>query len=48
MVDISRRSYKKNGVEKLADSDGILQLNEKRIKEGLDKKYLWVTTVKYL
>ena len=40
--------YERNGVETIEDSDGILWLNEKHIKEGLDNKDLRPTTVKFL
>ena len=33
MVDISRKSYEKNGRETTGDNEGILWLNEKNIKE---------------
>ena len=48
MVDINRKTYKRNGVETIVDSNGILWVNEKHIEEGLDHKNLWLTTVKYL
>ena len=35
MVDISRETYERNGVEAIVDSDVILWLNEKYIEEGL-------------
>ena len=35
MVDISRETYERNGVEVIVDSDAILWLNEKYIEEGL-------------
>ena len=38
MVDISRKSYERNGVEITVDNDEILWLNEKHIAEGLDHK----------
>ena len=38
MVDISRKMYERNGIETIVDNDGILWLNEKHIKEGLDHK----------
>ena len=38
--------YKRNGIETIVNSDGILWLNEKRI-EGLDHKKLRVTRVKH-
>ena len=37
MVDISRKTYERNGVETI-DSDGILWLNKKHIEKGLDHK----------
>ena len=43
-----QRDEWKNGVETIVDSDEVLWLNEKHIEEGLDHKYLWVTTVNYL
>ena len=35
MVDISRETYERNGVEVIVDSDAILWLNEKYIEEEL-------------
>ena len=32
MVDTSRRTHEKNGVETTADNGGILRLNEKHIQ----------------
>ena len=46
MVDISRKMYERNGIETIADNDGILWLNEKHI-EGLDYKNLREITIKY-
>ena len=40
MVDISRKTYKRNGMETIVDNDGILRLNEKHVEEGLDQKKL--------
>ena len=40
MVDISRKIYERNGIEKTVDDDGILWLNEKHIEEELDHKNL--------
>ena len=40
MVDISRKIYERNGIEKIVDDDGILWLNEKHIEEELDHKNL--------
>ena len=47
MVDISRKTYKRKGVEAKVDIDGVLWLNEKCREEGLDNKKLQVITVKY-
>ena len=47
MVDISRKTYERNGVETIVNSDGTLWLNKKHIKEGLDYRNLHVTNVKY-
>ena len=47
MFDISRQTSERNGVETVVDTVGILWLNQKHIKEGLDHKDLRVTTVKY-
>ena len=33
MVDISRKTYEINGVEKIADKDGIFWLNEKQMED---------------
>ena len=40
MIDISRKTHERNGIETIIDNDEILWLNEKRIKEGLDHKDL--------
>ena len=42
-----QRNIRKNGIEIIAGTTGILWLNEKHI-EGLDEKNLWGTTLKYL
>ena len=47
MIDISRKTYGRNGVETTVDSNGVLWLNENQMEEGLDHKSLRVTTVKY-
>ena len=47
MVDISRKTYEKNGIETIVDNDGLLWLNEKNIEEGLDHKNLREITTKY-
>ena len=38
MVDISRKTYERNGIETIVDDDGILWLNEEQIEERLDHK----------
>ena len=45
MVDISRKTYEKNGVETIIHNDGIFWLNEKYIEEGLDHKNLGEITI---
>ena len=45
MVDITRKTYQRNGIETIVD-DGILWLNEIHI-EGLDHKILQEITTKY-
>ena len=47
MFDTSRKTYESNSIETIVDNDGILQLNEKHIEEGLDHKNLREITVKY-
>ena len=47
MLDISRKTYDRNGIETIIDEDGILWLNEKHIEEGLDHKNLRDITTKY-
>ena len=47
MVDLSRRTYKRNDIEKIVDNDGILWLNEKHIEEGVDNENLRKVTVNY-
>ena len=37
MVDISRKTYEINGVEKIADKDGIFWLNEKQMEDQIIK-----------
>ena len=34
-ADKNRKMYERNGVETIVDSDGVLRLNKKHIKEGL-------------
>ena len=38
MVDISRRTYERIGIEIVVDNDAILWLNEKPVVGGLDHK----------
>ena len=38
MIDISRETYERNGIETIVDNDGILWFNEKHIEEELDNK----------
>ena len=33
MVNISRKTYERNGIESVVDNDGILWLNEKHIEK---------------
>ena len=47
MANISRKKHKRNGIETIAESGGILQLNEKYIEEELDHKNLREITTKY-
>ena len=47
MVDISRKTYERNGIETIVDNNGILWLNEKHVDEGLDHKNLRDITIKY-
>ena len=49
MIDVSRKTYERNGIETITivDSDGILWLNEKHIEERLDHKSLREVTTKH-
>ena len=47
MVNISRKTYERNGIETIVDNDGILLLNERYIEKGLDHKNLQEITIKY-
>ena len=47
IVDISRKTYERNGIETIVDNDGILWLNEKHLEVGLDHKYLKEIIIKY-
>ena len=40
MVDIFRKTYERNEIEAIVDTDRILWLNEKHIEERLDNKNL--------
>ena len=48
MVEISRKKYERNGIETIADNDGILSLDEKHIKEGVEHKNLREITSKHM
>ena len=47
MLDISRETHERNGIEMIVDNDRILWLNEKHIEQGLDHKHLREITIKY-
>ena len=47
MVNISRKTYKRNSIETIVDNNRILWLNEKHIEEGLDHKNLREITIKH-
>ena len=47
MIDISRKTYERNGIETIVDNNGTLWLNEKHIEEGLDQKKLREIKIKY-
>ena len=47
MVDISRKTYKRNGIKTIVNNNGMLLLNEKHIEEGLDHKNLREITMKH-
>ena len=47
MADISRETYERNGIQTIADNDGILYLNDKHIEEGLDHKNAHEIASKY-
>ena len=46
MVNISRKTYERNGMDKIIDNNGILWLNKKHI-EALDHKNWRDITTKY-
>ena len=47
MVDISRETYERNGIEAIVDNDGILWLNKKHIKEQFDHEHMRIIRLKY-
>ena len=47
MVDISRKTYERNGIETIVDNDGILWLNKKHIKEQSDDEHMRIIPLKY-
>ena len=47
MINISRKTYERNGIETIKDNNGTLRLNEKHIEEGLDKKKIREIKTKY-
>ena len=47
MVDISKKTHERNGIEIIVDHDRILWLNEKHMEEGLSHKSLREITAKY-
>ena len=47
MIDISRKTYKRNSIGTTVDNEGILWLNEKHIEEELDYKNLREITTKH-
>ena len=46
MVNISRKTYERNGIETIVDNDGIFWLNEKNVEEVLDHNNLREITTK--
>ena len=38
MVNTSRKTYERSGIETIVGNDGILWLNEKHTEEGLDHR----------
>ena len=47
MVNLSRETCERNGIETIVDNDGILPLNEKNIDGQLGHKNLQEITIKY-
>ena len=45
MVDISRKTHERNGIETIADNYGMRWLNKKHIEEGLYHKYFQQFTI---
>ena len=48
MIGIRREKYERHDIEKIADNDGIMWLNEKQIEECLDHQHLREFTSKHL
>ena len=48
MVDVSRETYERNGIETIVDNHRILRFNENHIEKGLDHKDLRAAILKYL
>ena len=47
IVYICRKTYERNGIEKIVGTGAILWLNEKHIVGGLDHKNMWEITITY-
>ena len=47
MLDISKKTYERNGIGEILQNDGTFCLNEKHIEEGLGHKSLREITTKY-
>ena len=47
MINLSRETCERNGIETIVDNDGILPLNEKNIDGQLGHKNLQEITIKY-
>ena len=47
MVNLSRETCERNGIETIVDNDGILPLNKKNIDGQLGHKNLQEITIKY-
>ena len=46
MIDISKKTYKRNGIQTIVDNEGILWLNE-NIEKELNHKNVRETTLKH-